>query len=102
MDFEQDKVPGLALPQPSGSAGASSSIHASQQVDVGNSSSSLVPPAVSEDESDALDQEWVNKAKAIVGSTKNDPYKESIELSKAKADYLRIRYSKHIKIAEDK
>ena len=102
MDFEQDKVPGLALPQPSESVGNFGvSTHASQQSDQ-QATLTPNPPAISEDESDALDKEWVNKAKAIVESTKSDPYKESIELSKAKADYLRIRYSKHIKIAEDK
>jgi hypothetical protein len=54
-----------------------------------------------DDSSDALDEEWVNKAKAIIERTKNDPYVESRELGKAKADYLRIRYNKQIKVAED-
>jgi len=56
---------------------------------------------LSDDDSDALDQEWINKAKAIVERTKTDPYVESSELGKAKADYLRIRFNKQIKIAED-
>ena len=55
-----------------------------------------------DDDSDALDEEWVNKAKAIVEQTKADPYVESKELGKAKADYLRIRYNKQIKVAEDR
>ncbi len=53
-----------------------------------------------DDNSDALDEEWVNKAKAIVEKTKADPYVESKELSKAKADYLRIRYNKQIKVED--
>ena len=57
--------------------------------------------ALADDDSDALDEEWVNKAKAIVEQTKADPYIESKELGKAKADYLRIRYNKQIKVAED-
>lgn len=57
--------------------------------------------AASDDDIDALDKEWVSKAKAIVERTKSDPFSESKELSKAKADYLRIRYSKHIKVAEE-
>jgi hypothetical protein len=68
------------------------------------------PPAVSSqpaatstsDDQDDLDQEWINKAKAIVEKTKTDPYIESREISKAKADYLRIRYNKHIKVAEER
>jgi len=51
-----------------------------------------------DDDSDALDEEWVNKAKAIVEQTKADPYTESKELGKAKADYLRIRYNKQLKV----
>jgi hypothetical protein len=58
----------------------------------------LVP---ADDDSDALDEEWVNKAKAIVEQTKADPYIESKELGRAKADYLRIRYNKQIKVTED-
>lgn len=57
--------------------------------------------SVADDDSDALDEEWINKAKAIVEQTKADPYVESKELGKAKADYLRIRYNKQIKVAEE-
>src|SRR5690348_12152471 len=61
-----------------------------------------VPAATAaDDNSDDLDEEWVNKAKAIVEQTKADPYVESKELGKAKADYMRIRYNKQIKVAED-
>lgn len=61
------------------------------------------PSSISTDDaSDALDEEWVKKAKAVVERTKHDPYLESHELSKVKADYLRIRYSKHIKVAEER
>jgi hypothetical protein len=71
----------------------------------------VVPPAmplapmaatqVTDDNTDALDEEWINKAKAIVEQTKHDPHMESHELSRVKADYLRIRYNKQIKVAED-
>lgn len=57
--------------------------------------------APDETDSDNLDVEWVNKAKAIVEQTKNDPHLESNELSKVKADYLRIRYNKNIKVVEE-
>lgn len=59
-------------------------------------------PAVQADEqSDALDQEWIAKAKMIVEQTKQDPYLQSKELSKVKADYLRIRFNKHIKVSPE-
>ncbi len=57
--------------------------------------------ASDDDNADALDQEWVDKAKAIVEKTKNDPYVESRELGRVKADFLRTRYNKHIKIVEE-
>jgi hypothetical protein len=58
-------------------------------------------PGTDDMTTDALDEEWINKAKVIVEQTKSDPYLESKEISRAKADYLRIRYNKHVKVAED-
>jgi hypothetical protein len=49
----------------------------------------------------ALDQEWVDKAKQIVERTKGDPFLQSKELNKAKAGYLKARYNKDFKVAED-
>ena len=56
-------------------------------------------PPVNED-NDELDKEWVRMAKSIVEHTKSDPYLESSEISKAKAEFLRQRYNKHIKVAD--
>lgn len=68
----------------------------------GHDPAAIVPAPVADDtSSDDLDAEWVNKAKAIVEQTKDDPHRESAELSKVKADYLRIRYNKNIKVAEE-
>ncbi|HZM63544.1 MAG TPA: hypothetical protein VFB59_00240 [Candidatus Saccharimonadales bacterium] len=60
---------------------------------------STVPPA--KDQTDDLDKEWIAKAKMIVEQTKNDPYLQSKEIGKVKADYLRIRFNKHIKVSPD-
>lgn len=74
-------------------------------VDVAVDSSSALATqtdnTTSDDTSDALDEEWIDKAKAIVERTKDDPYLESKELSRAKANYLQLRYNKRIKIAEE-
>ena len=56
-------------------------------------------PAGSDD--DDLDKEWVNKAKAIVEQTRTDPFTQSRELSKFKANYLKARHGKEVKIAEE-
>lgn len=50
---------------------------------------------------DLIEQEWVQKAKRIVSSTKNDPYKQEHEVSKLQADYLQKRYGKEIKLPSD-
>ena len=54
-------------------------------------------PAVADD-LDLIEKEWVEKAKSIVANTRNDPYAQNQELNKFKADYMRKRYNKDIKI----
>lgn len=53
------------------------------------------------DDDDALDEEWVNKARDIVARTHNDPYLQSREISKIKAQYIKVRYNKDIKSNDD-
>ena len=60
-----------------------------------------MPAPIADEPSDSLDEEWVRKAKAIVERTKSDPFLASSELGKMKAEYLRIRHNKQIKVAED-
>ena len=54
-------------------------------------------PTVAEDV-DLIEKEWVEKAKAIVEKTRNDPYAQNQELNRFKADYMQKRYNKEIKI----
>ena len=56
-------------------------------------------PAVADD-TDLIEKEWVNKAKAIVEKTKEDPYTQNRELNEFKADYMQKRYNKAIKLSE--
>lgn len=53
------------------------------------------------DDENAVDQEWIAKARQIVARTHADPYLQSNELSKIKAQYIKVRYGKDIKIVED-
>lgn len=53
------------------------------------------------DDNDLIEKEWVMKAKAIVERTRHDPYQQNKEVEKMKADYLKKRYNKDIKITED-
>ncbi len=116
---------GLHLPQPSSSKGANSGYQEGTRLatssatgfstmqpigtaptaqDITSTSSGMPQPQTANagDQADDLDKEWIAKAKMIVDQTKNDPYTQSKEIAKVKADYLRIRYNKHIKVGQNK
>jgi hypothetical protein len=57
-------------------------------------------PAIADD-TDLIEKEWVVKAKEIVERTKHDPYQQNKEVERVKADYLKKRYNKDIKVTED-
>lgn len=59
----------------------------------------IAPPAA--EDSDLIEQEWVDKAKAIVNSTSHDPHTLNKEINKFKADYIKKRYNKQIKVITD-
>lgn len=52
------------------------------------------------DDSDLIEKEWVHKAKQIVERTRDDPYKQSEELTGVKVDYMKKRYNKTIKLSQ--
>lgn len=56
-------------------------------------------PAVADDV-DLIEKEWVLKAKSIVARTKDDPSAQSKDMNRFKADYLKTRYNKDIKVNE--
>ena len=53
------------------------------------------------DDSDLIEREWVEKAKEIVNQTRHDPYRQNKEINRMKADYLKMRYNKDIKLSEE-
>jgi hypothetical protein len=53
------------------------------------------------DDADLIEKEWVLKAKEIVARTRQDPYEQNKEVERMKADYMKKRYNKDIKITED-
>lgn len=69
-----------------------------------NDSATAVPSTTNnvvqnvQDDGDLIEKEWVDKAKQIVEKTRNDPYKQSEELTVMKADYMKKRYGKDIKV----
>lgn len=56
------------------------------------------PVAAADD--DLIEREWVDKAKQIVDGTKEDPYQQNRQLAAFKADYMKKRYGKTIKLSE--
>lgn len=52
-------------------------------------------PVVAADE-DLIEKEWVDKAKQIVATTKDDPHAREREVNKLQVDYLKKRYGKEL------
>jgi hypothetical protein len=53
------------------------------------------------DDVDLIEKEWVVKAKAIVAKTKDDPYQQNRAITQVKADYLKKRYNKDLKVSSE-
>jgi hypothetical protein len=62
--------------------------------------SNIDAPAIAEDV-DLIEKEWVDKAKDIVERTKHDPRAQSKEITKLRADYLKKRYNRDIKLQKE-
>ena len=57
-------------------------------------------PAVAADE-DLIEKEWVDKAKQIISSTRDDPARREKEVGRLQADYLKKRYGKELGTASE-
>jgi hypothetical protein len=66
---------------------------------IADDSTYRVSTIVAED-SDLIEKEWVDKAKHIVEQTKHDPHLQNREMNNIKADYLKQRYNKDVKLSE--
>jgi Txe/YoeB family toxin of Txe-Axe toxin-antitoxin module len=51
-------------------------------------------------DTDVIEKAWVDQAKKLVSETRNDPFKQSREINKLKADYMKKRYNKDIKLPD--
>ena len=89
------QVPAMPLP-PMILPGTQMPTHTAQQTDVTITSPSASSGII--DDSDLIEKEWVNKAKRIVEANREDPFKQSEELTGVKADYMKKRYDKNIKL----
>lgn len=98
MAMEQvgSAAPAVPLPLPATTSTASATANADS---IAVSGLNISAPAIADD-TDLIEKEWVEKAKEIVQHTKDDPYLQNKEMNKMKADYLKKRYNKDIKLSE--
>ncbi len=61
----------------------------------------LVADNLAANDSDRIEKEWVVKAKQIVESTRNDPYMRTKKIGDFRAEYMKKRYNKDIKVSEE-
>lgn len=53
------------------------------------------------DDVDLIEKEWVDKAKAIVERTREDPHQQNKQLNEFKADYMKKRYGKEMRLTDE-
>jgi len=66
---------------------------------VAQTTTNIVAPSTADD-NDLIEKEWVIKAKRIVNSNRDTPYKQTQEINAFRADYMKKRYNKIIKLGE--
>jgi hypothetical protein len=94
--------PSAGMPMPAQPAPYQPQLYSATPVNpvAAHTQSQPVPQGEGADDS-AIDQEWVGKAQETVQRTHTDPYLQSIELNKIKAQYIRVRYNKDLKVGEE-
>jgi hypothetical protein len=60
-----------------------------------------IPLPEEAEDTDLIEKEWVLRAKQIVEHTREDPHEQQRALSQMKADYMKKRYNKDIKLSEE-
>lgn len=68
--------------------------------DDSQSDDTTATPIVAADE-DLIEKEWVDKAKQVISSTKNDPYRREQEVKKLQIEYVQKRYNRTIGVPYD-
>lgn len=69
-------------------------ITAQPQDDTTDNDSTQTPLAAADE--DLIEKEWVDKAKKVIASTKDDPYRREEEIKRLQIEYIRKRYGREI------
>lgn len=67
----------------------------------GTTTAATATAALIADDVDLIEKEWVVKAKAIVSQTKDDPYHQNEAMTRVKADYMKKRYNRDLKVGNE-
>jgi len=110
MDPNSNQIPGVNLPPTTGGQAVSGVFAGATDPAAGNTPLSqqqaaapaALPIQVEEEAAsdEELDQVWVNKAKDIVEQTRTDPFTQSNELNRVKAEYLKARFDKELNVGD--
>jgi len=94
--LSQPSIPvGLPVQSTTTDAGAGQ-----QTNDPGGQTLPLDTSSLIADDADLIEKEWVVRAKSIVNQTKDDPFIQNKEINKVKAEYIKKRYNKDMKLSE--
>ena len=100
----QGNVPGTPVPMPQVPPAALQPQFQAPSTQPMQASAPAAPPIsahLTAEDADLIEKEWVEKAKEIVERTRHDPYLQNREITKMKADYMKKRYNKDIKVPEN-
>jgi len=53
-------------------------------------------------DSSKMERQWIDKAKAIIAQTRDDPFTQKNEMSKVKAAYIEKKFNKKLKVDDAK
>jgi len=51
-------------------------------------------------DTDRIEQVWIDKAKAVVAKTQDDPFEQKNAMSRVKAEYIKTRFNKTLRTDE--
>lgn len=60
-------------------------------------STSQTPISAPTKDSDTIEKIWVDRAKAVISQTRDDPFIQKNEMNKVKAQYIQKRFNKKLK-----
>lgn len=103
---EGNPVPAGYQPQPEYAPTPAAAQPAVQQVPAGSQTAAASPVAPSQIDIDetketSLDAAWVSRAKDIAMQYSSDPYEQSKQMSSLKSQFIKARYNKDVREAEE-